>query len=75
MKPQKHQEGLPTHNGEYKVSLLFLMVSPSAILDDGCVVIPHEAPLILFSDRPHRIAKHVPGGALSFANLFQRIGF
>lgn len=73
--PLKHQEGLPVHNGEYKVSLLFLMVSPRAIVTEDLIVIPQRSPLVVFSDRPHRIARAVDGGASAFAALYGRSDF
>lgn len=75
MLDSKHLEGLPTYGGKHVVSLMFLMTSGKATVDGGAIVVPGEAAMIVFSDRPHRIARPLPGGVLSFANFYARSNF
>ena len=70
-----HLDGLPKHAGKSVVSLMFLMTSETAAVDGDALVIPGDAAMIVFSDRPHRIARPLPGGVLSFANFYARSNF
>ena len=75
MADSKHLEGLPKHNGQFVVSLMFLMTSDKATVDGDGIVIPGNAAMIVFSDRPHRIARPLPGGVTSFAKFYARSNF
>lgn len=70
-----HLEGLPKYGGKHVVSLMFLMTSGKATVDGAAIVIPGDAAMIVFSDRPHRIARPLQGGVLSFANFYARSNF
>jgi hypothetical protein len=70
-----HLEGLPKYAGKSVVSLMFLMTSDKATVDGAAIVIPGNAAMIVFSDRPHRIARPLPGGIMSFANFYARSNF
>ncbi|HEY0413056.1 MAG TPA: hypothetical protein VGD66_07935 [Allosphingosinicella sp.] len=75
MSDMNHLEGLPKYQGKSVVSLLFLMTSDKATVDGAAIVIPGNAAMIVFSDRPHRIARPLQGGVLSFANFYARSNF
>lgn len=75
MLDSKHLEGLPKYGGTHVVSLMFLMTSGKATVDGAAIVIPGDAAMVVFSDRPHRIARPLPGGVLSFANFYARSNF
>jgi len=68
--PHPHQEGLPFHDGEYKVSLLFLITTGHASVNGNAVVVPKNSGFIAFSDRPHRVAKHMAGGMNAYIEIF-----
>ena len=75
MSDRNHLEGLPKYEGKFVVSLLFLMTSDKATVDGAAIVIPGDAAMIVFSDRPHRIARPLQGGVMSFANFYARSNF
>jgi hypothetical protein len=75
MSDSNHLEGLPKYQGKSMVSLLFLMTSDKATVDGAAIVVPGNAAMIVFSDRPHRIARPLPGGVMSFANFYARSNF
>lgn len=75
MLDRKHLEGLPTYGGKHVVSLMFLMTSDKATVEGAAIVIPGNAAIVVFSDRPHRIARPLQGGVLSFANFYARSNF
>ena len=62
---------------EDKVSLLFLLVTPFATIETrpeggAYIKMPLETDVVAFSDRPHRIAKSIPGGVVSLANYLSQ---
>ncbi len=62
-------------SSDNKVSLLYLLTAETGKVENRHngginIIIPKDANIIVFSDRPHRIAKHVPGGVASFADFF-----
>jgi hypothetical protein len=75
MPDRDHLEGLPKYEGKCVVSLMFLMTSAKATIDGAAIVIPGDAAMIVFSDRPHRIARPLQGGVTSFANFYARSNF
>lgn len=75
MSDMNHLEGLPKYEGKSVVSLLFLLTSDKATVDGDSIVVPGDAAMIVFSDRPHRIARPLQGGVLSFANFYARSNF
>jgi hypothetical protein len=75
MPDTNHLLGLPKYRGKSVVSLLFLMTSDKVTVESAAIVIPSNAAMIVFSDRPHRIARPLPGGILSFANFYARSNF
>jgi hypothetical protein len=75
MLESNHLEGLPKYEGKSVVSLMFLMTSDKATIDGAAIVIPGNAAMIVFSDRPHRIARPLQGGVTSFANFYARSNF
>ena len=75
MSDGNHLEGLPKYGGKHVVSLMFLMTSGKATVDGAAIVIPGNAAMIVFSDRPHRIARTLPGGVMSFADFYARSNF
>lgn len=75
---KRHEIGLPDHpldTDKKIVSVLFLITAPEIIVQDKHVEIPSDANVIVFSDRPHRIAKVYPGGITSFASFFSKSDF
>ena len=75
MLDRKHLEGLPKYGGKHVVSLMFLMTSDKATVDGAAIVVPGGATMVVFSDRPHRIARSLPGGVISFAAFYARSNF
>ena len=54
---------------------MFLMTSDKATVDGAAIVVPGDAAIVVFSDRPHRIARTLPGGVMAFANFYARSNF
>lgn len=75
MSDMNHLDGLPKHGGKSVVSLMFLMTSETAAVDGAALVVPGDSAMVIFSDRPHRIARPLPGGAASFAAFYARSNF
>ena len=63
------------HDGNHMVSLLFMITSPKIKIIDNQIVLPLDSNVVLFSDRPHRIAKEFPGGIDGFANFYLKSDF
>ena len=75
MPDMNHLEGLPKYQGKSVVSLMFLMTSDKAAVEGDAIVVPGNAAMIVFSDRPHRIARPLKGGVTSFANFYASSNF
>jgi len=78
MKMAKHNE-LPKHKGTSMVSLLYTIISETATITQNGgqfeITTPLNAACIVFSDRPHRIAKPVNGGIAAFVAIFNHSDF
>lgn len=70
-----HLVGLPTHEGKHMVSVLFMVTAPEVKVQDKHVEITSDSNVVVFSDRPHRIAKPYPGGVNAFAAFFSKSDF
>lgn len=70
-----HLIGLPTHEGKHMVSVLFMVTAPEVKVQDKHVEITSDSNVVVFSDRPHRIAKPYPGGVNAFAAFFSKSDF
>ena len=77
-------QNLPIHKGNEMVSLLFMINSISGEIysetdsnkeEKWFIKIPLDTNVIAFSDRPHRIAKSMPGGMKEFTNFFVKSDF
>ena len=75
MNLKKHQLGLPVHNGNTMVSMLFMIVSEEVSVKDGHIELSNNERVTVFSDRPHRIAKPLPGGVEAFGKFFNDSDF
>lgn len=69
------QEGLPIWKDKAMVSLLFAVMCERCQISEGKLVLSGGSIFIALSDRPHRVAKMIPGGAKGFANFFKHSDF
>lgn len=71
--------GATTDKKTEKVSLLFLVTASSAVVKKGPagleISIPVNSNIVVFTDRPYRLARALPGGLRSFAAFFERSNF
>jgi len=79
-------QNLPVYDGNTLVSVLFLITSKSAEIyknsdsdlndnESWVIKVPLDAHVVVFSDRPHRVAKVIPEGIKSFVNIFLKSDF
>jgi len=72
------EEKVPGKEGE-KVSVLFLIHAKSAKVEKSgntsSISLPSNSEVLVFSDRPYRLAKPLPGGLDAFAKFFQKSNF
>jgi hypothetical protein len=69
------KEGYPIWNDKEMVSLLFAVICEKCHLSSDELILRGGSTFIALSDRPHRVAKMIPGGAQAFANFFKHSDF